>query len=1585
MGKPAARMTDLTKKGGPIVQGSATVLIGDAGGKACSVCPGGMAVGSPVNPALGAKVLLGSDDLDFSFPGPLPLAWQRQYSSYVNETHGARCGLLGYGWTVPLEISVRLLQDSTLFFDTAGRVVTFTEALAPGAALHSVSEDLWIVRGGGGALPADQGQDPWARQKRWAHVPEAWRADADCVLLASGSARRAWLLRPAVSQAGPGKRYELERVLDEFGRLQRYDRDEHGRLTAVTDGAGRRYALLYNRPSSADEAARVQSGGTAAPGGASATAPVLQPDSGLRLVGVDCVENPHDPRHAGFAAGAFKPIPLVRYQFNAQGDLIEVIGRDGRRSRQFAYDSAHRLVAHRAGSGPVHEYVYEDQRASPAQAPRPGARVVEQHNQEGLSYFFTYLDASQPAPEEPIRPVLSQVQVKDSLNRSTQYHFEGGGGDKRLVRLVQPDGSVETHQYDGMGRRVASTDALGRVTRWRYDGAGRVLGVQHPGGGFTHQSWGAQDSANDGLVLTSTDINGLTTGYEYDEWGRLAEVTAGLGTDEASRTRFEYLQAPDGGAAAFPPAALAWCDRPIAWIDPQGGRKTMTYNACGQPASYTDCSGKTTRWLYDWQGRPAEISDAMGHRFSHEWDLLGRLAKTHRPDGTVLEYLRGDSDRIQAVTVGSALASAPEAAKSTTFTYAYDLWGRTVRQAQAGQGFTSRYDLAGRLTELINENSAVMRFSYDDRDRLVQEVGFDGRCQTYCYDAAGQLIGTTDSSSSDPAVAAVNELVHTRYYYDTAGHAVGRLAAKRSQAQAQLEINQFSFDGNRLTAGQSWSMESASSEQADLWLRLQTHQFQALLGRSPDPEIAALAAQLQTDLLQAGSRVELQRDGQGRVTGETQILFSAGDGAKPGDEPAVEFEHRIAHRLNALGQRESSHLNGLGQLDWLTYGTGHVHGLLFDSAPLVSFERDGLHQEVKRTLHLAQAGSDAIGAPPVQHSRRLDALGRPVEQQWQGMGVGDLSGAHGALSLRKYSYDALGQLASLQTPAQATRYRYDAQQRLVGLEQTDATGVRNQAWWLDAAGNRLPGRPHAPVPSPHGPAGLDGSWSNQVKRNLVDQEFNVLGRQDGAPAGEEAPADAVSWTGNRVECSVDAQGGATRYRHDVHGNRIWAAGVGGDPLFMRYDALHQLKQAWRVDAGGQRQATTSYRYDAFGRRLSKSHRPEGRQPVRTTYFGWDGDCLVHTEDTRDIHHTVYEPGGFVPMLQLHRRKGALGAARALSALSCDSAGEDRSSDGAAIFGASDDAHLAMVEDALADAMKDSSPWSQESLGPTMASLVADSLAQVQRVQRGSESEHPITIRHYLCDHLGTPLALVDANGRNTGEVTWAGSHGAWGDLQDEYNPQGIEQHIRFQGQQFDRETGLHYNRFRYYDPAVGAYTSRDPIGLAGGLNNFIYPSSPTTSVDPMGLNTVALGAGVGGAVAGPPGAVVGAVLGLVALGAIWVLASSSSNSTPSAPTAESLTDAHKAANGNRAAAGYGGNCTPDEHDDLKDKKEAACDKASGLTCGPGVINYGAADVVQGCIDARIKIARKCFMGGDKGHNDQINQLQRIVGKCMGRS
>ncbi|WP_274371141.1 RHS repeat-associated core domain-containing protein, partial [Morganella morganii] len=84
---------------------------------------------------------------------------------------------------------------------------------------------------------------------------------------------------------------------------------------------------------------------------------------------------------------------------------------------------------------------------------------------------------------------------------------------------------------------------------------------------------------------------------------------------------------------------------------------------------------------------------------------------------------------------------------------------------------------------------------------------------------------------------------------------------------------------------------------------------------------------------------------------------------------------------------------------------------------------------------------------------------------------------------------------------------------------------------------------------------------------------------------------------------------------------------------------------------------------------------------------------------------------------------------------------------------------------------------------------------------------------------------------------WHGDYSLWGKLRRETRPvPGFrgQQNLRFQGQYFDRETGLHYNTFRFYSADTGRFTQQDPIGLAGGLNLYQYAPNPVSWVDPWG-------------------------------------------------------------------------------------------------------------------------------------------------------
>jgi len=99
---------------------------------------------------------------------------------------------------------------------------------------------------------------------------------------------------------------------------------------------------------------------------------------------------------------------------------------------------------------------------------------------------------------------------------------------------------------------------------------------------------------------------------------------------------------------------------------------------------------------------------------------------------------------------------------------------------------------------------------------------------------------------------------------------------------------------------------------------------------------------------------------------------------------------------------------------------------------------------------------------------------------------------------------------------------------------------------------------------------------------------------------------------------------------------------------------------------------------------------------------------------------------------------------------------------------------------------------------------------------------------------GTPERLTDAEG----QLCWEGQNSAWGKLLRESSLQGpgFAQNLRMQGQYLDRETGLHYNLFRYYDPDCGRFTQPDPIGLLGGINLYQYAPNTLGWVDPWGLS-----------------------------------------------------------------------------------------------------------------------------------------------------
>ncbi|MDK9605971.1 RHS repeat-associated core domain-containing protein, partial [Lelliottia wanjuensis] len=233
-----------------------------------------------------------------------------------------------------------------------------------------------------------------------------------------------------------------------------------------------------------------------------------------------------------------------------------------------------------------------------------------------------------------------------------------------------------------------------------------------------------------------------------------------------------------------------------------------------------------------------------------------------------------------------------------------------------------------------------------------------------------------------------------------------------------------------------------------------------------------------------------------------------------------------------------------------------------------------------------------------------------------------------------------------------------------------------------------------------------------------------------------------------------------------------------------------------------------------------------------------------------------------------------------------------------------------------------------------------------------------------------PLALVSEDG----SLAWQAEFDEWGNLLQEENPDNVQQLIRLPGQQYDAETGLYYNRHRYYDPRQGRYITQDPIGLAGGWNTYQYPLDPVQGTDSRGLCLE------------DACVVEGVLLAyslLSALSIVQTQQSSQSNDTDQYgrkinPEADKLTEEHK------SGVNSGGNCTPQDLNDLQNEKNRLCNQSRA--CAPQMSKNELLrryDVNLACASVRKQINNQCFGGGDRAHMEEENKAYKTAADCSG--
>ncbi|HAO1634954.1 TPA: RHS repeat protein, partial [Escherichia coli] len=393
---------------------------------------------------------------------------------------------------------------------------------------------------------------------------------------------------------------------------------------------------------------------------------------------------------------------------------------------------------------------------------------------------------------------------------------------------------------------------------------------------------------------------------------------------------------------------------------------------------------------------------------------------------------------------------------------------------------------------------------------------------------------------------------------------------------------------------------------------------------------------------------------------------------------------------------------------------------------------------------------------------------------------------------RDYTWNDNGELIRISSPRQTRSYSYSDTGRLTGVHTTAANLDIRIPYATDPAGNRLP-----------------------------DPELHP-----------DSPLSA--WPDNRI-----ARDAHYLYRYDRHGRLTEKTDLIPEGVIRtdderthryHYDSRHRLVHYTRTQYA-EPLVESRYLYDLLGRRVAKrvwrrerdltgwmslSWKPE------VPWYGWDGDRLTTIQNDRTRIQTVYQPGSFTPLIRVETATGELAKTqrRSLADALQQSGGEDG---GSVVFPPVLVQMLDRLEsEILADRVSEESRRWLASCGLT-----------VEQIQNQMDPVYTPArkIHLYHCDHRGLPLALVSTEGA----TEWCAEYDEWGNLLNEENPHQLQQLIRLPGQQYDEESGLYYNRHRYYDPLQGRYITQDPIGLKGGWNFYQYPLDPVINVDPQGL------------------------------------------------------------------------------------------------------------------------------------------------------
>ncbi|OLF18530.1 RHS repeat-associated core domain-containing protein [Actinophytocola xanthii] len=888
--------------------------------------------------------------------------------------------------------------------------------------------------------------------------------------------------------------------------------------------------------------------------------------------------------------------------------------------------------------------------------------------------------------------------------------------------------------------------------------------------------------------------------------------------------------------------------------------------------SISDRNGDHIVFERDDEGVPTEVRHSGGYRLrlTTEDGLVTRLS-TVAADGSELELVRYGytGRRLTEVTNGSGLPfrfTYDDAGRivgwadrnGEWYRYVYDDAGRVVRTEGAGGCLTGtmEYDEANRVTHStdslghrttfhmnqygqvvreVDPLGAVTEFEWDERDRLLRETDPLGRETRYRHDELGNVVAIARPDGAEVLIAR-NEFglpvhlveapgVETRWEYDERGNVTavvdpdgattaytydewGHLASVTDPAGVTLAVVS---DGSGLPVTVTDPRGAVTAYEHDQFGRLvAVTDPMGAVERFGYTVEGALAWHRRAD----GSVERWLFDGEGNnrehtdaaaaVTRSEVTHFDLPAAQVNPDGSRIEFaydtELRMVAVFNEQGLVWRYEYDAAGNLVRETDFGGATIDYRYDAAGQLTEVRNRAGETV--TLHRDVLGNVVEEVTGAQRTRYTYS------------DVGHLLIMDDGTTRVEYARDAVGRVRAETVNGRTVHSEYDRAGRRV--RRRTPSGAES-VWEYDAAGNPaavhaagrsmrfeydLAGREirrtlgsGASVLHSWTPAGLVAGQMVVTAAGLLGQERSYRYRPDGLPTHVDDRLTGPRTFGLDVRgrvTSVAAQRWTERYAYDAAGRlaeAAWPAPAGEDRVGTRSGPGSVVTLAGRV----------RYTYDECGRMVSRDH--GGSRVWRFTWGPKDRLVAVHTPSGTTWRYT-YDPLG--------RRVRK----------------EHVAADGVAVL---ERVEFTWDDDVLVE---------QARFGPGGTEItVWDYEPESYRplLQRQGERFSAI-----VADASGAPAELVN----DQGGIEWFARMSLYGVMVEESGGAGATP-LRFQGQYFDAETGLHYNYHRYYDPTLARYLSPDPIGLTGGPDPHAYVHNPHAFADPLGLTSQSCRSGRG--------------------------------------------------------------------------------------------------------------------------------------------